>query len=606
MAVVKHGIPIHRYIGASSDTKPTKATHDTPQGSTFYEYDTGLMWITYDGVNWVEKETTVKISPLGGKGVNAATFGKPVLQWLKNNGTESNGRAKWVREWGRYGQWTAKLSPGIQSSGDDYASVSFTVNNMPLADLESIEYIYRMGATELCAPNIAIHVFDPDDTDNRADITLSHTHDDLGKGAGWRKFELLPATDGLFYYGNNIPATTGLTGDNGTSLYTLAEYQADAVFSTYVIGKITIEYGYYTAGYFSPAHVCKIVVNEIDIPLVPSIEEQLDITRDDVAKALRTIPAWTFGDPVLRSGGSGRVGWVKDTSNALGLYQKGASGYLANLYGGAQSGDDWAAIYIPVNERLVSDFGSALWSYYMTNEETMGVNIVIWVHDPTDFDKRAEITQLGGVAELEKTAGWNAHEFGPTDTGMFFYGENTTGTGLVAGTQYTWAQFQADVLFSTWTIYRVSFEYGWEASGTFEDAWVADVELDGQMILLKPQPWDILGREVKSYVKATVGDSTADVVLITPASTKKIKVLSIRMVTISATAADFECYFSVADAMPAAKVIAARNLDTDAVAEEFINYGDNGPEGLVDEVVSMRTSVNITTNGSFTIVYREI
>ena len=78
------------------------------------------------------------------------------------------------------------------------------------------------------------------------------------------------------------------------------------------------------------------------------------------------------------------------------------------------------------------------------------------------------------------------------------------------------------------------------------------------------------------------------------------------MITTSATASNFECYFSVADAMPAAKVIAVRNLDTDVVAEHFVNFGDNGPTGLVDEVVSMRTSVNITTSGTYTIVYREI
>lgn len=55
MAITKHGVPTHRYLGLSTDTKPTKATHDTPAGSTFYEYDTGIMYITYDGTNWVVK-----------------------------------------------------------------------------------------------------------------------------------------------------------------------------------------------------------------------------------------------------------------------------------------------------------------------------------------------------------------------------------------------------------------------------------------------------------------------------------------------------------------------------------------------------------------------
>ena len=59
MAVVNHPISIHRYIGASTDTKPTIATPGNVQppveGSTFYEHDTGVMYITYDGTNWVVK-----------------------------------------------------------------------------------------------------------------------------------------------------------------------------------------------------------------------------------------------------------------------------------------------------------------------------------------------------------------------------------------------------------------------------------------------------------------------------------------------------------------------------------------------------------------------
>lgn len=45
---------IHKFQGASSDTKPT----DVPPGSTFYEYDTGIMFICYDGTNWVPKYAT--------------------------------------------------------------------------------------------------------------------------------------------------------------------------------------------------------------------------------------------------------------------------------------------------------------------------------------------------------------------------------------------------------------------------------------------------------------------------------------------------------------------------------------------------------------------
>jgi hypothetical protein len=69
---------------------------------------------------------------------------------------------------------------------------------------------------------------------------------------------------------------------------------------------------------------------------------------------------------------------------------------------------------------------------------------------------------------------------------MFFYGEGTSASALTAGTQYTWAQFQADILFKHWRIYRITKEYGWEASGTFDDVWIADVKLNGQVIRLGP------------------------------------------------------------------------------------------------------------------------
>ena len=192
-----------------------------------------------------------------------------------------------------------------------------------------------------------------------------------------------------------------------------------------------------------------------------------------------------FGKPVLRTGGSGIAAWGK--ASALGQNQKGHSGILAHLYGGAQSGDDWAACYIPVDEIPLTEFTrSTQWAWYQTTTLSMGLGMVIWVHDPMDFDKRAELTQLANVAGLDKSAGWNSHELVFTTDQFFFYGENTTGTALTAGTNYGLDDFQADALFKHWTIYRVSFDWGWDASGTYTSAWLADVKLDGQIILLDP------------------------------------------------------------------------------------------------------------------------
>ena len=209
-----------------------------------------------------------------------------------------------------------------------------------------------------------------------------------------------------------------------------------------------------------------------------------------------------FGEASLVSANNADVSWVR--GNVSPLDQKGSTGWLANLYGGVQTGDDWARVNVPVGELRVPDFNSAMWPYYMTNAEAYGVNIVIWMHDPKDPDKRAEVTQAPSGVTLEKGSGWNAHEFDKTTTQMFFYGENTTGTGLTAGTQYTWNQFQTDILFRTWTIYRITLEYGWYSTGTFDDVWVADIKLNGHVIRMRPDKGGS-GRVSRRFSTATSG-----------------------------------------------------------------------------------------------------
>ena len=321
-----------------------------------------------------------------------------------------------------------------------------------------------------------------------------------------------------------------------------------------------------------------------------------------VPKRVLTDPL--FGKPILRYYGSGMAGWCKE--NSLSQWQKG-SGWTANLYGGAQSGDDWAAIFVPANEMPVPDFNNAQWSYYLTALETMGVNIVIWIHDTNDLSKRAEVTQLANVAGLAKAAGWNAHKFNPATTQMFFYGENTTGTDLTAGTNYAWTSFQTDALFKNWTIYRISIEYGWEASGTFDDAWVADLKLNGERILLRPEEGVRAGGETQQKYQATAGTSITVATIITPAAAKRVRIHSIFMNTASATASQFEVYFHTGANITsdATKAIAACILDTDTQAFETVQFGNDGPVGAVGEVVSIRTNVDITTNGNFTVVYHE-
>lgn len=200
--------------------------------------------------------------------------------------------------------------------------------------------------------------------------------------------------------------------------------------------------------------------------------------------AREVIQKWTFGKPNLASANNGKARWIKGSTSPLD--QKGSSGWVAELYGGLQTGDDWARVNIPVNELSLPLFLTAQWSYNQTNAEVYGVNMVIWAHDPTDFDNRIEITQVPSHADLEKGAGWNAHELDVSTTQFFYFGENVSGSGLTAGTQYTWAQFQTDALFRHWNIYRITLEWGWYSTGTFESAYVAEVKFNNEQIPLQP------------------------------------------------------------------------------------------------------------------------
>ena len=58
---VKRIVSPNRFIGATGE-QPTEATIPRVRvGDTFYDKDTGILYITYDGTNWVEKDTIVRL-----------------------------------------------------------------------------------------------------------------------------------------------------------------------------------------------------------------------------------------------------------------------------------------------------------------------------------------------------------------------------------------------------------------------------------------------------------------------------------------------------------------------------------------------------------------
>ncbi len=546
MAVLEINHQVHKYIGASTDTKPTAASHGTTAGSTFYAQDTGIMYITYDGTNWVEKDTVARLeagTAVIGKvrGVTATgdettddtadavktlavdaagdalvaagsqMFGEPTLSSFGNS------KAKWIRgsaspldQKGSTG-WLAELYGGVQT-GDDWARINIPVKEMPLTDLSFASWSYYMATNDYMGVNIVIWVHDPLNPSNRAEITQDAG--EVASAVGWNK-QLLGSTSHLFYYGE-ITGTPDTTPTPGTH-YTIAQFQADSIFSTYKIYRITIEFGWGATGNtFGKASVADVFINNTPIQLKPGVVEILDKVYDDISKTIQVRPGWLFGEPTLSARNNGCANWCQGGVSPLD--QKSATSWLACLYGGVQTNDDWARVNIPVNEMPIGELSSAQWTYYMSAAESFGVNMVIWVHDPLDNDNRAEITQQADIASLEKANAWNKHVLVTSTDQFYYYGEGVTGSALTLGAPnyYGLDDFQADVLFKNWTIYRITFEYGWQSgSDEFTDAWVADIKINGIVIPLKPDSSGT-GRIAYRMFSVTTGDFTGTVAPKTP------------------------------------------------------------------------------------------
>lgn len=285
-----------------------------------------------------------------------------------------------------------------------------------------------------------------------------------------------------------------------------------------------------------------------------------------------------FGEASIAKANNADACWVRGVISPLD--QKSPGGWLANLYGGVQTGDDWARVNVPVFELPVADFNSAAWSYYMTATQTMGVGIVIWIHDAKDPGKRAEVTQVGGATGLGKAAGWNSHVFNIDTTQMFYYGENTTGTALTAGTQYKWSEFQADILFKTWTIYRITLEYGWEASGTFDNVWVADIKLNGMTIFLKP---DKTGSG-RIMTRASTATSGAIATTLAPKTPFRLMSVALKINTAGTTAESFTVTKDAGRAAAYDQLLASQATNSPAITDLVLPFGI-GYEFLSDDEI---------------------
>ena len=125
MTVREIGHGSHRYVWDTADTKPTATTHGCSVGDTGYDRQTGIMYITYDGTNWVEKDTIVRLetSPtidIGDVQIHDSA-GSEVLGTLTASPTASN----------------IKLTPGPDVAVIDFAPVHEAPITLVMAAISS-------------------------------------------------------------------------------------------------------------------------------------------------------------------------------------------------------------------------------------------------------------------------------------------------------------------------------------------------------------------------------------------------------------------------------------------------------------------------------------
>jgi len=150
-----------------------------------------------------------------------------------------------------YGAYSAKLNGGGQTAGDTYAAVVIPMGGTTtLASITSFKYnFYATDAQGY--PHVCFYTHDPVDSET-AEITMYSGGSPLaGQVTGWNEVVVTPTSpaatgsSGFFWFGTET--TFGSLIQGPVNLYTLGDFQTTAAFSTHVIDKIQIEYGWWTS-----------------------------------------------------------------------------------------------------------------------------------------------------------------------------------------------------------------------------------------------------------------------------------------------------------------------------------------------------------------------
>jgi hypothetical protein len=151
-----------------------------------------------------------------------------------------------------YGAYAAKLNGGTQD-GSTYAAVVIPMDGtVTLASITSFKYNFYATSTQ-GYPHVCFYTHNPSDITKTAEITMfSGGSPYPSQLTGWNEITVNSTTpaatgsSGFFWYGDETAPGTITEGLPNT--YTLGTFQTTAPFSTHVIDKIQIEFGWWSAG----------------------------------------------------------------------------------------------------------------------------------------------------------------------------------------------------------------------------------------------------------------------------------------------------------------------------------------------------------------------
>lgn len=181
-----------------------------------------------------------------------------------------------------YGAYAARLNGGTQTSGDTYAAVVIPMGGtMLLSTITSFKYNFYATNTQ-GYPHVCFYTHDPVDSQT-GEITMYSGGSPLaGQVTGWNEVTITPTSpaasgsSGFFWYGSE--STSGLT-QGLPNTYTLAQFQGDVAFSTHVVDRIQIEWGWWT----SPATTGDCWVDKLQLTAGTSFDYNLEPIAMDKA-----------------------------------------------------------------------------------------------------------------------------------------------------------------------------------------------------------------------------------------------------------------------------------------------------------------------------------